>query len=439
MKNNIIKIINDLLEGLKNPSIIVLRGTIGSGKSLFISTFLNEYFKQSDKKASILLLMVSKNTFFNTAYQYGLIFDNEIKDGILDIEEITALPSSSSERADALMGLFIEKCSSIRGGVLLVYPAEIGFLGLPYNELINIIGTINTCRDKYNVSVLLAFNTGVGDNIRRVFEAVADYVFELNIEIPSIGTPRRFITIVKPLRELIGVSRTAEVDIVKGKGMEITLYGIKYQYEVRTPTRRIYTGINWLDKILGGIMSGTSILITGPSGSGKTTLLLTMSYGLAMNGNNIVYISFEEPVNQLVYTMNTLGYDYERVSDRLRFININPRTITLNSLFRAVMKNISIKHDIIIIDGIHAIWKEFGSEYHKFLRDIVYYVKTIGSTLLLSMVSIKDKESYTLLSTIVDGIIELTLELIGNEYKRKICLRKLRYHKVIPKCYEYTI
>lgn len=70
--------------------------------------------------------------------------------------------------------------------------------------------------------------------------------------------------------------------------------------ETGRDTERISTGIDELDRVLGGgIVPGSLTLIGGDPGIGKSTLLLQTSGLLAGGGRNVLYISGEESLAQL--------------------------------------------------------------------------------------------------------------------------------------------
>lgn len=67
-----------------------------------------------------------------------------------------------------------------------------------------------------------------------------------------------------------------------------------------TPPERIKTGINELDRVLGGgLVPGGVVLIGGQPGIGKSTLLLQAAGSVANSGKKVLYISGEESEAQV--------------------------------------------------------------------------------------------------------------------------------------------
>ncbi len=63
---------------------------------------------------------------------------------------------------------------------------------------------------------------------------------------------------------------------------------------------RMLTGISELDRVLGGgIIPGSLVLFGGEPGIGKSTLLLQAAQTLATRGNNVLYVTGEESVQQV--------------------------------------------------------------------------------------------------------------------------------------------
>lgn len=71
---------------------------------------------------------------------------------------------------------------------------------------------------------------------------------------------------------------------------------------------RLSTGIDELDRVLGGgIVRGSLILVGGDPGIGKSTLLLQMCRELAARGSRLLYISGEESLGQIKLRADRLG------------------------------------------------------------------------------------------------------------------------------------
>jgi len=71
---------------------------------------------------------------------------------------------------------------------------------------------------------------------------------------------------------------------------------------------RIKTGINEMDRVLGGgIVRGSLILVGGDPGIGKSTLLLQMCKSLSDKDKKILYVSGEESLKQIKLRADRLG------------------------------------------------------------------------------------------------------------------------------------
>lgn len=113
--------------------------------------------------------------------------------------------------------------------------------------------------------------------------------------------------------------------------------------EVRTKT-----GINELDRVLGGgIVQGSLTLVGGDPGIGKSTLLLQICQMIGQYNKKILYVSGEESVQQIKLRANRL--------------NINTQNLLLLSEtnFNIIENTIKdIMPDLVIIDSIQTIFLE---------------------------------------------------------------------------------
>lgn len=110
---------------------------------------------------------------------------------------------------------------------------------------------------------------------------------------------------------------------------------------------RYKTGINELDRVLGGgIVKGSLVLIGGDPGIGKSTLLLQVCKTID-NNLKILYISGEESSKQIKMRADRLG----AFSKNIYIIS----ETNLNIISGAVL---SLKPDIVIVDSIQTVYDD---------------------------------------------------------------------------------
>lgn len=123
----------------------------------------------------------------------------------------------------------------------------------------------------------------------------------------------------------------------------LKLENIKPINEIRTKT-----GINELDRVLGGgIVEGSLTLVGGDPGIGKSTLLLQICQWIGEAGKKILYVSGEESTHQIKLRANRLNINTENLL-LLSETNFN----IIENTAREIMP------DLIIIDSIQTVFLE---------------------------------------------------------------------------------
>ncbi len=86
------------------------------------------------------------------------------------------------------------------------------------------------------------------------------------------------------------------------------------QRDFLSPHMKIPTGITGLDRMLrGGLLPGRPYLVVGPPGSGKTTLSLEFLLRGVRDGEEVLYVTLEEPPNEIRADFRGLGPDLLRI------------------------------------------------------------------------------------------------------------------------------
>ena len=143
--------------------------------------------------------------------------------------------------------------------------------------------------------------------------------------------------------EVVSTSSKSEKSITKGeKSKPVKISEISLNEE-----DRISTGMEELDRVLGGgIVPGSLVLVGGDPGIGKSTLLLQMCRLLSIGGTDVLYISGEESLRQIKMRAERIG----EFKDMELMCEIDLGDIS------AVLEN--KKPKIVIIDSIQTMFNE---------------------------------------------------------------------------------
>ncbi len=113
------------------------------------------------------------------------------------------------------------------------------------------------------------------------------------------------------------------------------------------PPPRLRTGIEELDRVLGGgLVAASAVLVGGDPGIGKSTLLLQAAAALARTGARVLYISGEESADQIRLRARRLGLDSAPLS----------LAATIN--VRDIVAVLEAERDLalVVIDSIQTMW-----------------------------------------------------------------------------------
>ena len=116
----------------------------------------------------------------------------------------------------------------------------------------------------------------------------------------------------------------------------------------RGTEKRVKTGIEEFDRVLGGgIVKGSLVLVGGDPGIGKSTLLLEACAKLSREKLNLLYISGEESLSQIGMRAERLGC----ADDDILFL----AETSLDVIEEVVNRD---RPDIVIIDSIQTVYRE---------------------------------------------------------------------------------
>lgn len=140
-----------------------------------------------------------------------------------------------------------------------------------------------------------------------------------------------------------GISGIQTVQSSTADNHPVSLKDISLEDKERTAT-----GIEELDRVLGGgIVGGSLVLVGGDPGIGKSTLLLQMCYNLADKKKKVLYISGEESLRQIKLRAERIG----ECSEDLRLLC----ETNLDNIAQVLKKDMP---QVVIIDSIQTMYTE---------------------------------------------------------------------------------
>jgi circadian clock protein KaiC len=221
------------------------------------------------------------------------------------------------------------------------------------------------------------------------------------------------------------------------------------------------TGVPGFDELFQkGIPFGSSVLVEGGPGSGKTIFNLQMAFNACKRGQRALYMSFEEPEENLRSHMRNFGWNPEEYEKKgllmIKRFNALDIARSVEALLSEAKKELLIdvqpiliprefKPDVICVDSLTSIASAFSGEENRFriyLEQFFRYLEKSGITSFLiretalpTHLGYVFQEQGEAVSFLSDGIIALysviykngerhraieVLKMRGSEFKRRI-------------------
>ncbi len=196
---------------------------------------------------------------------------------------------------------------------------------------------------------------------------------------------------------------------------------------------RIVSGIPGLDGLIGGgIPKGSLVLLTGGCGTGKTTFGMQFLNHGAMRGEPGVYISLEEPTTSIVKDASLFGWDIDGMIKAKKFGCEYFELYDFKKLKDAIDASIErVRAERLVIDSA-ALLGLFFEDRYKFRRSLIELAREFRQKQLTALMISEVPEGSHVLSAfgveeyVVDGVILLHYEKVGNVYMRALTIRKMR-------------
>lgn len=183
---------------------------------------------------------------------------------------------------------------------------------------------------------------------------------------------------------------------------------------------RVSTGINGLDKLMGGYPKGSSILISGTAGTGKTIFALHFIQATCSAGRKAVYVAIEEKRSDLITQAAQFDWDFDAYERQglLRFVSVLESRMAdakyqydsygPEAGFGTIMEGMEGDVDTVVIDNLGILALDMTLPHFRQQLDyLVYALSYRGCTTLIvcdetTMLKFGEVATYA-----VDGAIRL--------------------------------
>ncbi|QXH33161.1 ATPase domain-containing protein [Pseudomonas muyukensis] len=198
------------------------------------------------------------------------------------------------------------------------------------------------------------------------------------------------------------------------------------------PLKRLPTGIEGLDALLkGGLVAGASYIVQGHPGAGKTILANQLACNHVRDGGRVLVATLlSESHERLFQYLSTLSFfDPTLVGDSIQFVSAfdTLEQEGLDAVVRLLRQEIARQQaTLLVVDGLLNARSraETSLDTKKFVSELQGHAAFAGCTLLLLTSACLEEGSPE--HTMVDGVIELSEQLLGSTALRQLQLRKTR-------------
>ena len=197
--------------------------------------------------------------------------------------------------------------------------------------------------------------------------------------------------------------------------------------------QRIPSGVLGLDAVLdGGFLQGGTYIVAGMPGTGKTILGNQISFHHVAHGGRVVYVTLlaETHGRMLAHLRGLAFFTEEPLASALQYVSAY-RVLTQEGLkgLLEMLRQLIREHraSMLVLDGLVSASASAPNElaFKEFVHELNTLVSVIGCTTFLLTNSHRPEDVHPE-HTMVDGLIELTDELIGVRAVRELIVRKFR-------------
>jgi circadian clock protein KaiC len=218
--------------------------------------------------------------------------------------------------------------------------------------------------------------------------------------------------------------------------------------DYRPSRKKVTSGNAGLDVVLGGgYHSGTCVMVAGLSGSGKTMVACTFAQAACADGDKVLFVDFEVPLNIQTDLMLSVGIDLRTAMERgsLRMLNLLPESQGVEEHLLQILDSMeSFQPDHVIIDAVSACRRMDSEEASfDFLLRLLTYCRERGMTCLLTNQVAGTEKPFGItrsdISSLMDTLVVLQYADNDGQVSRRLMVIKSRGVNHSMQYHQFTI
>lgn len=441
-----------LYGGVAPGACMLIEGQPGAGKTTFGLQFLHAGATRFDEPGVIITFEEFPEEIYRDAEAYGWDFRALEEQGTVRV--ICTTPEVFGEDALTPQGMLETVVDEIGAKRILIDSiTQMAHVTDDPLELRRTVYGLRNCFKRLRLAAVMTRELETDDETLHFEEYLVDVVVRLGYRLIRDSGDR--------VREL-EITKTRARPHVSGRHlMRITDSGLhvvpsphaleEFLPEVAgTPLEFMPTGSVGLDAMLrGGIVKGSTTIVAGSTGVGKTVLGLQFLCAGANQGEQGLYISFEQSHGELARLAQSLGLPTDQCGEggMCAIKNIRPGRKALGIIVADVIAAIEeLRPHRVVIDALSTLAKAPGGavQGRGELAALVSYMRSMDTTALIcdetsGIVGQFEVSGGVMVSSLADNIILMRYVELASEMRRALLILKARCIDHDKEIREYVI
>ncbi len=419
--------------GLPSGRVTLVAGSAGAGKTLLGLQFLVSGAREFGEPGVLLTFEESAAKVAANVRSLGFDLDEMQRDGKLVMLSFRLEPDDVVAAGDFdLEPIFVTLADAIdRVGAkrVVLDTVEVLFGTLGDDSIVRSeLGRLARWLEDRGVTAIVTGERGERSITRHgIEEYVSDCVIVLDHRVRDEISTRR-LRVVKYRGSAHGTNEFPFLISAKGF-VVLPITSITLDYGA--PDKRISTGVDRLDHMLGGgLFRGSTVLVSGTAGTGKTSLGAHLMDSACRRGERALWVLFEESPEQVLRNMRSIGLDLRPWRDEglLHMWAARPSAAGLEAHLSALAQMVEdLTPSVAVLDGIASLGDSASSlEANSMVARKIDLFKARGITVLATALGHGEEEGTLSVSSMVDTWLLLRNVETNGERNRLLFVLKSR-------------